>query len=228
MEGFCGTKQAMQNGYEFGTQNVRGLYSTGSLQTAASKLAKYSLELVVAQDVRKVQGGGHPAYDHTAFCANGNAGHHLGTGFFIHNGIILEVERIEVISDMSYITLRNCWSHITVLYVHTPNEVKSNDKDTLYKELQHAFHLFPKYHMKTLLGTFNAVVDRTDIFKSIIGNDSLHEISNDNGVRATNFATSKNLIVKSTMFQNCNMHKYNWSPDGKAHTQTNHVLKGKR
>jgi hypothetical protein len=33
-----------------------------------------------------------------------------------------------------------------------------------------------------------------------IGNDSPHEVNNDNGVRVVNFATSKNLVVKSTMF----------------------------
>jgi hypothetical protein len=56
------------------------------------------------------------------------------------------------------------------------------------------------YHIKILLGNFNAKVGREDISKPTIGNESLHEISNDDGVRAVNFATSKNLIVKSTMF----------------------------
>jgi hypothetical protein len=36
--------------------------------------------------------------------------------------------------------------------------------------------------MKILLGDFNAKVGREDIFKPTIGNESLHEISNDNGV----------------------------------------------
>jgi hypothetical protein len=31
-------------------------------------------------------------------------------------------------------------------------------------------------------------------------------IINDNGVRVVNFATSKNLTVKSTMFPHCNIH----------------------
>jgi hypothetical protein len=39
-----------------------------------------------------------------------------------------------------------------------------------------------------------------DIFKPTIGNESSHEIINDNGVKVVNFATSKNLVVKSTMF----------------------------
>jgi hypothetical protein len=40
-----------------------------------------------------------------------------------------------------------------------------------------------------------------------VGNESLHEISNDNGIRVVNFATSKNLTVKSTMFPHRNIHK---------------------
>jgi hypothetical protein len=36
--------------------------------------------------------------------------------------------------------------------------------------------------MKILLGDFNVKVGRKDIFKPTIGNESLHEISNDNGV----------------------------------------------
>jgi hypothetical protein len=43
------------------------------------------------------------------------------------------------------------------------------------------------------LGDFNAKVGREDIFKSPIGNESLHATSNDNGVKVVNFATSKNL-----------------------------------
>jgi hypothetical protein len=57
------------------------------------------------------------------------------------------------------------------------------------------FEKFPKYHMKTQSGDFNAKVGREDIFKQTIGNESLHKFSSDNGVRLVNFATSKNLRV---------------------------------
>jgi hypothetical protein len=43
-------------------------------------------------------------------------------------------------------------------------------------------------------------VGREDIFKPTIGIERLHEISNDNGVRLVNFATSKHLRLKSMMF----------------------------
>ena len=83
--------------------------------------------------------------------------------------------------------------------------------------------------MKILLGDFNAKFGREDIFEPIIGQESPHQDSNDNGVRLVNFATSKNLVVKSTMFPHRNIHKYTWtSPDGKTHNQIDHVLIDRR
>jgi hypothetical protein len=64
-------------------------------------------------------------------------------------------------------------------------------KDNFYKELECVFDKFPKYHMKISLD-FNAKIGREDIFKPTIGNEDLYKISNDNGVRVVNFATSKN------------------------------------
>jgi endonuclease/exonuclease/phosphatase family metal-dependent hydrolase len=83
--------------------------------------------------------------------------------------------------------------------------------------------------MKILLADFNAKVGREDIFKAIIGNESLHETSNDNGVRVVSVATSKNLRVKSMMFPHRNIHKHTWtSPDGKTRNQIDHILVDRR
>jgi hypothetical protein len=102
------------------------------------------------------------------------------------------VRRLEFISDrMSYIILRGRWCSIIVLNVHAPCEDKGDDvKDSFCEERWHVFNQFPKYDI--LLGDFNAKIGTEDILKSKIGNVSSHEISNDSGVRAVNFATSKN------------------------------------
>jgi len=85
--------------------------------------------------------------------------------------------------------------------VHAPSEKKSDDsKDSFYEELEQVFDHFCKYHMKILLGDFNANLRRENIFKPKVGNESLHHDSCDNDVRIINFATSKNLVVKSPMF----------------------------
>jgi hypothetical protein len=112
---------------------------------------------------------------------------------------------------MSFIIPRGFWFHIIVLNVHAPTEDKIDDvKDRFYEEMECILHKFPKYHMKMLLQDFNAKVDKEDIFKLTIGNESLNKISNHNGVRVVNFATSKNLIVKRT-FLHHNIHKYTWT-----------------
>jgi len=70
--------------------------------------------------------------------------------------------------------------------------------------------------MKILLGGFNAKVGIENIFKPTISNESLHQDSNDNGVRILNLATSKRLVVKSTIPQQ-DIHKYtSTSSDGKT------------
>jgi exonuclease III len=109
------------------------------------------------------------------------------------------VKRVEFVSDrMSYIILKSRWCNIIVMNVHDPTEDKIDDiKDRFYEDLEQVFDKFPKYHMKILLGDFNAKVGSEDIFKP----------SNDNGVTIVNFATSKNLTVKSTMFPYRNIHK---------------------
>jgi len=131
----------------------------------------------------------------------------LGTGFFVHHRILSAVRRVEFVSDrMSYIVLRGCWCNIIVLNSYALSEEKSDDsKHNFHVELEQVFYHFPKCRMKILLGAFNAKLRTKNIFKLTIGNESLHQNSNDNGFRTVNFATSKNLGLKSMMFLHQNI-----------------------
>jgi hypothetical protein len=67
------------------------------------------------------------------------------------------------------------------------------------------------------------------ILPPTIGNESLHQDSNDNAVTAANIATSKNLVVESMMFPHRKIHKYTWtSPDGKTDNHIDHILIDRR
>ncbi|PNF17039.1 hypothetical protein B7P43_G00842 [Cryptotermes secundus] len=169
----------------FGTWNVRSLYRAVA-------------EVAGAQEVRWDGGGIAPADENTFLYGEGNDNHELGTGFFVHKRIVSAVKRVEFVSDrISYIILKGRWCDIIVMNVHAPTEDKIDDiKDGFYEELEHVFDNFTKCPMKMYLGDFNAKVGMEDIFKPTIGNESLHEISNDDGVRVINYAISKTLLSK--------------------------------
>jgi hypothetical protein len=114
--------------------------------------------------------------------------------------------------------------------VHAPSEDKGDDsKDSFYEELEQVFDHYPRYHMKILLGDLNVKVGRDNIFKPTIGNGSLHQDSNDNGVRIVKCGTSKNLVFKTTMFPHRNIHKCTRnSSDGQTHNQIEHILIDRR
>ena len=117
----------------------------------------------------------------------------------MHCRLVSVVKRIEFVNDrLLYIVLRGRWLHIILVNVHAPSEEKSEKlKDSFYEELEEVFDHFPKYHMKILLGDFNAKVGRQDIFKPIIGQESLHQDRNDNGVRIVKFAHRKIWLLKA-------------------------------
>jgi hypothetical protein len=68
------------------------------------------------------------------------------------------VKRVKFVNDrMPYIILRGHWCNIIVLNVHDPTEDKIDDiKDRFSEKLEQVFDKFPKYHMKMLLGDYNA------------------------------------------------------------------------
>ena len=143
---------------KIGSWNVRRFYRAGSFKAAARELGRYKLDVVVVHEVRWDKGGSVTTGDFDFFYRKGNENHQLGTGFFVHRRIVSALKRVEFASDrLSYIVLGGRWRNNIVVNVRATSEKKCDtSKDSFYAQLEQVFYHLPKYHLKILLGEFNA------------------------------------------------------------------------
>ncbi|XP_018337473.1 PREDICTED: uncharacterized protein LOC108745675 [Trachymyrmex septentrionalis] len=226
----CRIKSKRGRDFKVGTWNVRSLYRPGAFQSMVGEVERYGVEVVALQETRWAGEGSLNAGSYTLHYG-GSEIHSLGIGFMINRKILSAVKDIKFINErLGLLVVQGRWYKIAIINVHAPTEDKDGEiKDGFYEELEHLVDQLPNDYMKIVVGDFNAKIGKEDIFRPTIGLESLHEESNDNGVRVINFATGKNLIVKSTYFKHKNIHKQTWiSPDGGTRNQIDHVLADKR
>ena len=71
--------------------------------------------------------------------------------------------------------------------------------------------------IKIILGDFNALVGIESIYKPNVDSESLHNETNNNGIKMIQFAISNGLHVRSTTFSRKDIHKETWySGDGRT------------
>jgi endonuclease/exonuclease/phosphatase family metal-dependent hydrolase len=81
----------------------------------------------------------------------------------------------------------------------------------------------PGRDVKIIIGDLNAKTDKEDSYRPTIGKYSVHTKSNDSGIRLINFASSRNMVTGSTMFDHKDIHKMTWkSPE--RNISINHLI----
>jgi len=121
--------------------------------------------------------------------------------------------------------------NISVIVAYAPiNGAEDREKDTFYNMLTDTFDGLPRHDLKLILGDFNAKIasDREGC-EGVIGGESLHSSSNDNGTRLVDFCAANQLVIGGTLFQHKDIHKGTWrSPNGLTVNQIDHVCINKR
>ena len=122
--------------------------------------------------------------------------------------------------------LKAKWFSCTLTNVHAPtNEITEQIKEEFYNLLKQNINQIARSDIKIIIGDFNAKVGKRSIYKPTIGNESLHNETNNNGIKMIQFAISNGLNVRSTMFPHKDIHKQTWySADGRTAYQTDQVL----
>ncbi|PSN58148.1 Craniofacial development protein 2 [Blattella germanica] len=212
------------------TWNTLSLFRSGALKQLKSELLKYNIAIAALQEIRWKGDGIMDSGDFT-LCYSGGKYNHFGTGFLINKKYKDAIMGFEAIDErMCTLRVRGRFNNTTILNVHAPTEEKEDEiKDEFYEKISKIYDKIPKNDTKVVLGDWNAKIGKEDEYKPTIGNHSLHTESNNNGIRAIDFAMSNNMTIKSTYFPHKLIHKVTWqSPDGKTKNQIDHVMVDKR
>ena len=120
--------------------------------------------------------------------------------------------------------------NISLINVCAPTEEKEGDViEQFYEELQRTQDSVAKHDVTIILGDMNAEVRKEKVFSQVIGRCTLHDISNENGEMAANYAISNDMFLINTNFQHEKIHTGTWtSPDHQTINQIDYVMISKK
>jgi hypothetical protein len=97
--------------------------------------------------------------------------------------------------------MRGRFFNMPYINVHALSEEKEVIiKDTFFDKLENTYNQIPRSGIKIILGDFNAKIGREEQYKPITGENSKHNVSNNNGLTVIDFAAGKNMRICSTFF----------------------------
>lgn len=121
--------------------------------------------------------------------------------------------------------IQDRYQKITIINIHAPIEEKSIEIKDFYSQIARICVRIPKYDVKIVLGDATAKIGREELYRPIIGHHSMHEMTNESGHFLVDFARKRNMVIKSTCFQQKETYKGTWkSPDRSTINQIDHAL----
>jgi len=150
-----------------------------------------------------------------------------GNGFMVRKEVEKNIMSFTPINErISILRLKGKFHNITLINVHAPTEeMMEEEKDKFYDDLQKTYKRAPKHDIVMILEDLNVKTGKEKAYESVMGKNTLHDVSNQNGEMVRNFAIENNLRVMSTQFQHKTIHKGTWiSPNLTTVNQIDHTL----
>ncbi|XP_038117204.1 uncharacterized protein LOC119769300 [Culex quinquefasciatus] len=150
-----------------------------------------------------------------------------GVGFVVIGDQKNRVIKWKVVNDrICVLRIKGKFFNYSLINIYAPtNDKPDDDKDAFYERLDKTYGECPRHDVKIVIGDANAQVGKEAFFHPVIGKESLHPRTNDNGLRLVNFAAARGMAICSTFFARKNIRKHTWRhPNGESCTQIDHVL----
>jgi hypothetical protein len=137
--------------------------------------------------------------------------HEFGTAFLVHSKFNHLVINFTPINErLCVIRIKGRFFNYSLINIHAPtNDSEEEAKDQFYEQQERAYAACPSHDVKLVMGDANAKIGRETVHQPTISKHSLHESTNENGLRLVDFAAGRQVAIKSTYF----MHKTNPPPN---------------
>ena len=211
------------------TWNVRTLHITGGLRMTINELRKYKIAIAAIQETRwtKLTPRAFVSSKYNIYTSSQTNKHEFGTAFFVDSEFNHLVTNFTAINErLCVLRLKGRFFNYSLINIHAPtNDSEEEAKDEFYEQLERAYSACPKNDVKLVMGDANAKVGRETVYQPTIGRYSLHDSTNENGLRLIDFAAGRQMAIKSTYFMHKRIHLETWhSPDGRTCNQIDHCL----
>jgi len=135
-----------------------------------------------------------------------------GVGFIVSKKATRSVLGFSPISErICTLRIKGKFHNIIFVNVYTPTEDTEDEIiDEFYETLQSVCDEIPKHDAIITLGDFNAKLVKEQLYKDVIGRHSLHEVTNNNGLRLVQYATINNFKVLSPWYPRKGIHIGTW------------------
>lgn len=219
-------KEARKQGIKIGTWNLQGLNEAGAAKNLLQEIKLYKLDILAVQEthLKEVNIQELEGY---VFYNSGGKHRRFGTGFLVKENLVEKIKKFEAVSEkLCYLTIQTENKKLTIINIHAPTEEKKEEeKEMFYEELERVVNIIPKNNIKMVIGDANAKVGKEDIYRWVVGTESKHQVSNDNGLRLISFAAEMKMKIMSTHFARKDIYKGTWIIPGRNETnQIDHVL----
>lgn len=98
--------------------------------------------------------------------------------------------------------VRSKYFNIKLFSVHAPTGEKEVEiKDAFHDKLEEVYNITPRNDMKIILGNLNAKIGQEEEFTPYICKESMHNESNENGLKATVSSIRANMKISSAISQ---------------------------
>ncbi|CAG9839544.1 unnamed protein product [Diabrotica balteata] len=201
------------------------------VEIRSSSELTYRIDIAAIQEMRWTGTGILQKKEHDIYYSCNPNRHEFITAFLVSKRIKNFIIGFKAINDrLCILRIKGKFFNISLINVHAPTEEKDEEiKDLFYEDLERAYDNCAKNDIKIIIGDMNAQIGKEICYQDYIGKHSLHDVTNDNGLRLISLAASKDLIVGSTCFNHKNIHKATWiSPNGHTTNQIDHVIIDRR